>query len=181
MRILPIAFYGKKLSGQELIQLTEEISSLTHGHNRSKLACIFYVEFAIQIILGYEKEKALDRTIDFISSNCVKAYSGEFENFEIILSKKIVNLTKDEIKSSEYVIDTLEAVLWTFFHADGYRDTILKAINLGGDTDTIAAIAEGIAGIYYGLNDIPQEWLQSIAKKEELYQMFEQFCIVTNT
>lgn len=181
MRILPIAFYGKKLSGQELIQLTEEISSLTHGHNRSKLACIFYVEFAIQIILGYEKEKALDRTIDFINSNCVKAYSDEFNNFEKILSKKIVNLTKDEIKSSGYVIDTLEAVLWTFFHADGYRDTILKAINLGGDTDTIAAIAGGIAGIYYGLNDIPQEWLQSIAKKEELYQMFEQFCVVTNT
>lgn len=181
MRILPIAFYGKKLSGQELIQLTEEVSSLTHGHNRSKLACIFYVEFAIQIILGYEKEKALDRTIDFINSNCVKAYSGEFENFKKILSKKIVNLTKDEIKSSGYVIDTLEAVLWTFFHADGYRDTILKAINLGGDTDTIAAIAGGIAGIYYGLNDIPQEWLQSIAKKEELYQMFEQFCVVTNT
>lgn len=181
MRILPIAFYGKKLNGQELIRLTEEVSSLTHGHNRSKLACIFYVEFAIQIILGYEKEKALDRTIDFINSNCVKAYSDEFENFEKILSKKIVNLTKDEIKSSGYVIDTLEAVLWTFFHADGYRDTILEAINLGGDTDTIAAIAGGIAGIYYGLNDIPQEWLQSIAKKEELYQMFEQFCVVTNT
>lgn len=181
MRILPIAFYGKKLSGQELIQLTEEVSSLTHGHNRSKLACIFYVEFAIQIILGCEKEKALDRTIDFINSNCVKAYSGEFKNFEKILGKKIVNLTKDEIKSSGYVIDTLEAVLWTFFHADGYRDTILKAINLGGDTDTIAAIAGGIAGIYYGLNDIPQEWIQSIAKKEELYQMFEQFCVVTST
>ncbi|MDE6019373.1 MAG: ADP-ribosylglycohydrolase family protein, partial [Ruminococcus sp.] len=78
------------------------------------------------------------------------------------------------------VIDTLEAVLWTFFHADGYRDTILKAINLGGDTDTIAAIAGGIAGIYYGINDIPPKWLQSIVKKEELYQMFEQFCVVTD-
>lgn len=180
MRILPIAFYGKNLGGQELIQLTEEVSSLTHGHNRSKLACIFYVEFAIQIILGYEKEKALDRTIDFIKCNCVNAYSDKFRNFEIILSKKIVNVTKDEIKSSGYVIDTLEAALWTFFHADGYRDTILKAINLGGDTDTIAAIAGGIAGIYYGLNDIPKGWIQSIAKKEELYQMFKRFCAVTD-
>ena len=172
--------YDSEKSGQELIQLTEEVSSLTHGHNRSKLACIFYVEFAIQIILGYEKEKALDRTIDFIKCNCVNAYSDEFRNFEKILSKKIVNVTKDEIKSSGYVIDTLEAALWTFFHADGYRNTILKAINLGGDTDTIAAIAGGIAGIYYGLNDIPKGWIQSIAKKEELYQMFEQFCAVTD-
>ena len=44
----------------------------------------------------------------------------------------------------------------------------------------IAAIAGGIAGIYYGLNDIPEKWVQSIAKKEELYQMFEKFCSVTN-
>ena len=47
-------------------------------------------------------------------------------------------------------------------------------------TDTIAAIAGGIAGIYYGTNDIPKGWIQSIVKKEELYQMFEQFCVVTD-
>lgn len=180
MRILPIAFCGEKLKGQELIKFIEEVSSLTHAHKRSKLACIVYVEFLIQIILGYGKEEALDRTISFIHANCVKAYSDEFRNFEKILSKKVVNAAKDEIKSSGYVIDTLEAALWAFFHAEGYRDTILKAINLGGDTDTIAAITGGIAGIYYGLNDIPQNWIQSIAKKEELYQMFKQFCIVTD-
>ncbi len=180
MRILPIAFYGKKLNGQELVKLIEEISSLTHGHNRSKLACIFYVEFAIQIIEGYGKEESLDRTIAFINSHCMKSYADEFRNFEKILTKKIVNVTRDEIKSTGYVIDTLEAVLWTFFNADGYRDTILKAINLGGDTDTIAAIVGGIAGIYYGVNDIPKEWIQSIVKKEELYQMFEQFCVITD-
>lgn len=179
MRILPVAFYGKKLDGQELMRLTEEVSSLTHGHNRSKLACIFYVEFVIQIIMGYDKEAALDRTIDFINHNCAKEYSNEFLSFKNILNKRIVNVEENEIKSTGYVIDTLEAALWTFFHTDGYRETILKAINLGGDTDTIAAIVGGIAGIYYGLNDIPKAWIQSIAKKEELYQMFEQFCAVT--
>lgn len=177
MRILPIAFYGEKLSEQELIKLIEEVSSITHGHKRSKLACIFYVEFAIQIILEYKKEEALDRTIKFIEKNCANIYKDELRNFQKILSKEIVNVAEDEIKSTGYVIDTLEAVLWIFFHADGYRDTILKAINLGGDTDTIAAIVGGIAGIYYGLNDIPQEWLQCIAKKEELYEMFDKFCV----
>lgn len=177
MRILPIAFYGEKLSEQELIKLTEEVSSITHGHKRSKLACIFYVEFVIQIILEYKKEEALDRTIKFIENNCANIYKDELSNFRKILSKEIVNVAEDEIKSTGYVIDTLEAVLWIFFHSDGYRDTILKAINLGGDTDTIAAIVGGIAGIYYGLNDIPKNWLQSIAKKEELYGMFDKFCV----
>lgn len=178
MRILPIAFYGQRLNGKELIGMVEEISSLTHGHKRAKLACIFYVEFAVQIIFGYEKEKALDKTITFVNDNCLETYSDELKNFERILNKEIISVSEDKIKSTGYVIDTLEAVLWTFFHADGYRETILKAINLGGDTDTIAAIAGGISGIYYGLSDIPNEWIQSIAKKEELYQMFEQFCYI---
>lgn len=180
MRILPIAFYGKKLNEQELVKLTEDVSSITHGHKRSKLACIIYVEFAIWLIEGYKKEEALDRAISFIKSNCFETYGDEFHHFEKILNGEIVHITKDKIKSTGYVIDTLEAVLWVFFHADGYRDTVLNAINLGGDTDTIAAIAGGIAGIYYGLNDIPEKWVQSIAKKEELYQMFEKFCSVTN-
>lgn len=180
MRILPIAFYGENLNGQKLMKLTEEISSLTHGHNRSKLACIFYIEFAIQIIMGYEKEEAFDRTIAFIHSNCGSTYQNDFIYFKNILNKKIINTAQEGIKSTGYVIDTLEAVLWIFFHADGYRDTVLKAINLGGDTDTIAAIAGGLAGIYYGLNDIPNEWLQSLAKKEELFGMFQKFCTVTS-
>ncbi len=180
MRILPLAFYGKNLKGEELIKLIEEVSSLTHGHSRSKLACIFYTEFVIQIISGYEKEMALDNTIAFININCSKTYSDEFENFEKILSKRIINVAEDEIKSTGYVIDTLEAVLWTFFHANGYREIILNAINLGGDTDTIAAIVGGIAGTYYGLKDIPKEWIQNIAKKKELYQMFEKFYAVTD-
>lgn len=180
MRILPITFYGEKLVGQDLMKLIEEVSSLTHGHNRSKLACIIYVVFAIQIFEGYEKEEALNRTIVFVNSNCVDSYSDEFRYFERILRKKIINASENEIESTGYVIDTLEAALWAFFTADGYRNTILKAINLGGDTDTIAAIAGGLAGIYYGLNEIPQEWIQSMVKKDKLYQMFKQFCIVTD-
>lgn len=176
MRILPVAFYGQELSGDELIKMTEELSSLTHGHKRSKLACIFYVEFAIQIILGYRKEEALDRTIIFINNNCLETYFDELINFKKILSKEIINIPEEKIKSTGYVIDTLEAALWVFFHTTGYKEAVFKAINLGGDTDTIAAIAGGIAGIYYGIENIPNTWIQCLAKKEELYRMFEEFC-----
>lgn len=175
MRILPIAFWGQKLSDRELIKVVEEVSSLTHGHQRSKLACIFYVEFVIQLLLEKDKKEALDITIDFIQKHCDDSYSYEFKNLRRILEKHIIYLTEDEINSTGYVVDTLEAVLWTFFHTENYRDTILKAINLGGDTDTIAAIVGGIAGVYYGFNDIPNNWVQSIAKKEELHQMFKHF------
>lgn len=180
MRSLPIAFYGEKLKEQELVNLVEEVSSLTHLHKRSRLACIFYVVFLIQIINGYKKDEALENTIAFIRNNCTKTYITEFSYFEKIFSKSIVDAKEDEIKSTGYVIDTLEAVIWTFYNADGYRDCVIKAVNLGGDTDTIAALVGGVAGIYYGVQDIPQKWIQTIAKKEELYSMFEQFCVITD-
>ncbi|MGN6713341.1 ADP-ribosylglycohydrolase family protein [Anaerocolumna jejuensis] len=59
--------------------------------------------------------------------------------------------------------------------SDNYKDTVLKAVNLGGDTDTIAAIAGGLAGIYYGFDGIPDKWVQSIVRKEELYDIFTKF------
>lgn len=184
MRVLPIAFYGLHMRDMELISLIEDISSLTHGHPCSRFACIFYVRFSIQLLAGVmkgetrqdAKEEALDRTIEFMKKCCFETYSDEWNHYERILSKKILGLTENEINSTGYVVDTLEAVLWTFFHADSYREVVLKAVNLGGDTDTAAAIAGGIAGIYYCFGDtIPEEWIQSIAKKEELYQMFQRF------
>lgn len=177
MRILPIAFCGKEFEDKALIKMIEDISSLTHGHKRSKLACIFYVEFAIRIFSGDGKAEALENTIDFIRKNCLEFYRDEIRNFDRIMEKKIVALAEDDIRSTGYVVDTLEAALWVFFHAEGYREAILKAVNLGSDTDTIAAIAGGIAGIYYGVMDIPENWIQSIVRKEELQQIFEKFVV----
>lgn len=175
MRVLPIAFYGENMNEIELIKLIEEISSLTHAHNRSKLACIFYVVYAIQLMNGYGKIDAYNKTIKFIDDKCRENYLDEFKNFKDILEKKCIEYTSHQIKSTGYVIDTLEAALWAFCNADSYKKTVLDAVNLGGDTDTIAAIAGGLAGIYYGYRNIPNSWVQNISRKEELHQMFSEF------
>lgn len=184
MRVLPLAFYGMRMKDVKLISLIENISSLTHGHVRSRFACIFYVRFIIQLLKEKMKDKAeqnakeaaLDGTIEYMKRYCYESYSKEWPYFERILSKKILDLSENEIRSTGYVIDTLEAALWAFFHGHSYREVVLKAVNLGSDTDTVAAVAGGLAGLYYCSGDtIPEEWLQSIAKKEELYQMFQTF------
>ena len=64
-----------------------------------------------------------------------------------------------------YVIDTLEAVLWCIFHTTTYKDAVLTAVNLGDDTDTVGAITGGIAGIIYGLDAIPEEWVSKLVNK----------------
>ena len=75
-------------------------------------------------------------------------------------------MPESKIKSSGYVLDSLEAALWTLIKTDSFKDCLLMAVNLGDDTDTIAAIAGGLAGIYYGYDCIPEEWLSVIHRRE---------------
>lgn len=177
MRILPIAFYGNgaNLGNEAFIELIENVSALTHGHKRSKLACIFYVVYVIQLLQGCEKIEAYDKTIEFIINNCTETYADELKNFNRIIKKECIMCNREQIRSTGYVVDTLEAVLWTFYNSDSYKETVINAVNLGGDTDTIAAIAGGLAGIYYGYTDIPAQWIQIISKKEEIKKLFSDF------
>ena len=76
------------------------------------------------------------------------------------------SILEDEIKSTGYVVDTLEASIWCILHTDNYKDCVLKAVNLGGDTDTIAAVSGGLAGIIYGYEDIPIKWINNLQRKD---------------
>lgn len=148
MRILPLAF----------IESTEKqiasVSAITHGHDISKLACRIYVHVAKQIMKGKTLEEILPK-LTVVITNTV---------FERLTS--IGELPESEIKSTGYVVDTLEAVLWCLCNTDNYKDAVLKAVNLGGDTDTIAAITGGLAGIMYGYESIPKEWIDKLRNKE---------------
>ena len=78
-------------------------------------------------------------------------------------------LRREEVRSSGYVVDTLEAALWCFLNTNSYRECVLTAVNLGEDTDTVAAVAGGLAGIYYGCSGesgVPDEWIAQIPRRE---------------
>ena len=72
----------------------------------------------------------------------------------------------DRIKSSGYVVDTLEAAVWSLITTDSFEQALLKAVNLGDDTDTVGAITGGLAGLYYGYDKIPADWLSAIKRRE---------------
>ena len=78
-----------------------------------------------------------------------------------------------EIKSTGYVVDTLEAAVWCLMTTDNYKDCELKAVNLGDDTDTVAAIAGGLAGALYGYDGIPEEWRNTLIKREYIEELCE--------
>lgn len=171
MRILPIVFYVKDKSSDERAWIVSELSSLTHGHRRTQLACIFYIEIALNVLKGLDLHTAWrSAAIDF-SSRYVS--ESELSHFLMILSEDFPEIPAEMIHSSAYVIDSLEAAFWCLLNAKTYKDTILKAVNLGGDTDTIASITGGIAGLYYGEESIPESWLSTLARREDIEALSE--------
>ena len=65
--------------------------------------------------------------------------------------------------------------MWVLLKANNYIDSILGAVNIGGDTDTIAAITGSMAGIIYGYDAIPKKWVNQLARKDYLLELSEKF------
>lgn len=117
-----------------------------------------------------DKMQAYTTTCDEFSTWPVPADFAAKEQKELqrILQKSIHHLPENEIFSSGYVLHTLEASLWCFLNASTYEETVLKAVNLGEDTDTTGAVVGGMAGLHYGLNSIPELWRCSLAEMEAI-------------
>lgn len=72
------------------------------------------------------------------------------------------------------MVSTLEAVLWCFLNHNNYKDTVLTAVNLGEDTDTIGAITGGLAGLVYGKENIPSPWLNALQNQRLIEKVLSQ-------
>ncbi|MDV7696631.1 ADP-ribosylglycohydrolase family protein [Chryseobacterium soli] len=171
MRIIPLAFYLKDEKNiEKLYQTVKEVSSITHGHFRSVFACFIYVVFAVQLLQGKERREAYNHMQKVVLEyGEIQGFNPkEIELFERILKNDISNYPENHIKSSGYVLHSLEASLWCFLNSESYSEAVLKAVNLGEDTDTTGAITGGIAGIYYGFENIPEEWVSELVRKDDI-------------
>ncbi len=177
MRILPAIFYVKykmpDASLDEKIDVIHNMSALTHGHARSKMACGVYAILIMDLL-----ETEYKGTISYSLARAKSFYTrkpefeSEMEYFDKIFSPSFAELPESIIKSSGYVMDTLEAAIWCALNTDSFLDCILKAVNLGDDTDTVAAVAGGIAGCIY---DAPEELIKGILKYEEVDRLCDNF------
>lgn len=146
MRIIPLAFI-KDVTERDIVA----VSSLTHGHKISTDSCILYVKIAQQLI----QKVPLQVIYQEISLPSV----------EFSWLRNIEKWQEKDIKSSGYVLDTLQASLWVLINSNSFSEAILKAVNLGGDTDTVAAVTGGLAGILYGYQAIPKSWIAKLQNK----------------
>lgn len=179
MRILPVCLhYLEKydLSDEGDAEATGGIhlvSGLTHNHIRSQMACGLYYFMAKEILKDRSRpltdclQGGMDAGWDFYKKDIARL--TELSRFErLFYLEEFAETPEREIKSSGYVLDSIEAAVWCLITTDNLKDCLLKAVNLGDDSDTVAAIAGGLAGLYYGYQAIPEEWLEVIQKREWL-------------
>lgn len=171
MRIIPLVYYcyAKNMNDFDILSTVKTVSSITHRHEISIMGCYICVLFGIELLKGKIPKEVYDiiKTKDYskFSENCQNQY-------ERILKQDIHTFEMDSIKSTGYVVDTLEATLWTVLTTEDYNSAIIKAINLGNDTDTVGACVGGLAGIYYGIDNINLSWKRDLIK----YDYIEQLC-----
>ncbi len=164
MRILPVAFIDNADYGE-----IERVSAITHAHERCRIACVLYVEIARSMICE-------DMEIsDHIERSCAKIRQLYRQSDELSRFSRIFDNDLDDVESGFYVVETLECAIHCLLTTSSYREAVLKAVNLGNDTDTVAAITGGLAGIHYGLDDIPREWICDIPQIGDVFRLCDDY------
>ena len=172
MRIMPAVLYcvQHQLTDGEAIDIIHKVGGLTHAHIRSNIACGLYHFMASAILneggtLTNRLQAGLDRGFAFYG-----AYLADRENLEYYDRLRDLdsfgNLPEGGIRSTGYVVDTLEAAVWSLLNTDSFAAALLKAVNLGDDTDTVGAVCGGLAGLYYGCDAIPGDWLAALQRRD---------------
>lgn len=178
MRISPLVFLLIKMSNLvEQVELIKKYTRLTHGHPRSIAASIIYLFLLKELLFNYSLPEVLNsvqiKLEEIFSQN--SEYLEEYENhFKEIFDEEFYHKSREEIKSTGYVVDTLKACLWCIGTTNSFKDAVLKAVNLGEDTDTIGAITGTLAGAKYSLASIPKEWIEKLANKALIDEKCEQ-------
>ena len=168
MRILPFSLYCifHGLDAGETAAVVSDGSAITHGHDISKMCCFIWTEFLRSLSEGGDADTA----IDHIEGLALRQwFSDEAVNeVRIIADGKTRLMTEDNICQTGYVVDTLYSALFSMYHADSFESAIMNAVNLGYDTDTAGAVTGTAAGLRYGMDDIPERWLNVLGRRDYL-------------
>jgi len=145
------------------IEMAAQSSRTTHGAREAVDACRYLCALILGALRGTPKEELLAERYCPIP--------GYWERHPLtrrideVASGSFKERQPPEIRGSGYVVHTLEAALWAFYHSDSFEEGCLKVVNLGEDADTTGAVYGQLAGAYYGVEGIPERWLARLAHR----------------
>ena len=175
MRIFPMALYESARFENDERQFLKNIHSaagLTHANFAGLMCCGFYSLFIKEWCI--DNTKSLKTLFEAAFEKGKTQYLQLGEGFAYYIQdtdlfqapSDICRKADKELLSSGYAVDTWNIAVWSLLTTKNYRDCVLKAINLGFDTDTNGAVAGALAGLVYGKNSIPEEWINALQNKE---------------
>jgi ADP-ribosyl-[dinitrogen reductase] hydrolase len=178
MRILPVSLASATESDWVIANRLGTASGITHRHARSQMSCVFHAFMVRALLNGLNPQNAYKQAqACFVG---VYEQCSEIVHFKDLLDGRLSTTHESKIDSGGYVIDTLTASLWSLLTTSSFAECVLKAVNLGEDTDTTGCAAGGLAGVYYGIEAIPSEWLGVLPRQEALRDLFERFTYAIN-
>lgn len=138
-------------------------SATTHAAEAAVEACAYFAKLLVVGITTGNKSAVLERASS-PNSNVDAVAGGSWKR------------NRNDIRSSGYVIDTLEAALWSVSQASSFEEAVLLAANLGDDADTVAAVTGQLAGSIWGMGGIPVRWFTLLAQRERIEDLGRQLC-----
>ena len=169
MRILPLLIYIKGRTLKEQFDLIYKASSLTHPHIRSALCCFLYLKIAEYVIEPYTDFETILTQAQADTLSVMKSFNCSIHDnkeMERLLTENFGDIQENDIDSGGYVVSSLEASIWCIVNSNSFSEAVLKAVNLGNDTDTIGAITGGLAALIYGKEEIPKSWTDNLIRVE---------------
>ena len=186
MRIFPIAVYiylkrkygNEDISFKDQVKIVDKVVGLTHGHKISRFCCNFYVDMIINILNGLNPDDAYNLSRERFTLCCS-------EVMPIYDEEKIYKGNINIERSPGYVVTTLEIALHSFLTTSSFKDAVLKSISFGYDTDTYGTVTGALAGVYYGISNIPYKWKSGKIRKLDmitnLTNKFIEACVSANS
>lgn len=163
MRLAPVVL-AYAASPEKVLFYAAESSRTTHATSTAIDACRYFAALTWGALQGLEKQVLLAEPYSPTEGYWeAKPLSPEIDE---IARGSYKQRQPPQIKGSGYVVRSLEAALWAFYHANSFREGCLLAVNLGDDADTTGAIFGQLGGAYYGASAIPQDWYQKLALRE---------------
>lgn len=168
MRLAPVPLFFAQ-NPEEAIKMSAESSRTTHGAETAIDACRYLGGLIVGAVKGASREELLSSHYSPIPN-----YWDEnplVDEIDAIAAGSFKHRQPPEIRGTGYVVESLEAALWAFYHSQSFEEGCLLAVNLGDDADTTGAVYGQIAGAFYGERGIPQSWRDKLAH----YDLIEYF------
>ena len=163
LSVIPIYIYQNNGSLLDCIQMCAKSSATTHDSVLCQDACKI-LGGIIWLILHKTKKNDLFKELQKVLNK-----KNIHPDLHDIIDQTFLLKENIHVKSTGYVLDSLECALYCFFKCENYNDSVLMAVNMGNDTDTNACICGTMSGAYYGFNDINVKWINTLQKPELLW------------